>query len=119
MAQEDENSPLNEITFHYIKNEQFRTLYADGAYGGITPQNKLHIAFYLERGPIPLTVTQELKLEGITGSLGRDLSVTGRKGIVREIESSIVMDLDAAERVADWILKTVKAYRDAKKEAHE
>ena len=44
---------LKFIRFHYIKNNDYRTFYANGIFGGLTPQKEIHMNFFNERAVIP------------------------------------------------------------------
>lgn len=80
------------VTFHLIKSPGHQTLRVDGAIGSMTPTG-LALSFYVERGPIPQTVTHEITE---TGALGKVVSATGKKGIIREIQTGIVIDVAGA-----------------------
>ena len=54
----EEPSPTT-LKFEYEKSEQFRTVFADGAIGGVTPRGYVHVAFYSERSPIPKVVVHK------------------------------------------------------------
>lgn len=88
------------IIFHYLKPSDYRTFHIDGAVGGPTPRGGLFISFYLERSPIPQTTTHELtKQEG----LGQEIARTGKDGVIREIECGVVMNLEAAKALSQWL----------------
>ena len=80
------------VTFHLLKSPGYQTLRVDGAIGSMTPSG-LALSFYVERGPLPQTVTHEINEDG---SLGEVVSVTGKNGIIREIQTGIVIDVDSA-----------------------
>lgn len=80
------------VTFHLIKSPGYQTLRVDGAIGSMTPSG-LALSFYVERGPLPQTVTHEIDENG---ALGKVVSATGKKGIIREIQTGIVIDVGSA-----------------------
>ncbi len=106
MADADDKSggdtPPATLRFEYEKSAQFRTIFADGAIGGVTPRGYVHVAFYSERSPIPKVVVHELNE---TGTLGKELldKREGRKGVFRELEVSVVMDEQAAVALHQWL----------------
>lgn len=89
------------VRFHYIKGNQFRTIYIDGVYGGLTPSGLIQAAVYSERSPIPEQTVH--MIEG--GRLGREIREerTSRDGPVRELEVSLVMNREQAQNLVDWL----------------
>lgn len=94
------------IRFHYIKSNAFRVVHADGVYGGISPSLKLQMAFYSERTPIPQAIVHALH----DGELGEEIVTArvSRDGIVREVETNVLMDLDAAKDFALWLISAIE-----------
>jgi len=88
------------VKFHYIKNQTFHSLHADGAIGGVTPSGNIHIAFYNERMPIPTEIVQKLDEKG---ALGEIESKTTREAVVREMEVDVVMNIDVAKNLHKWL----------------
>ena len=88
------------LTFHYLKGPDFRTIHVDGAIGGLTPSGHLHIAFYCERAPIPQIVTQKINADG---SLGDVLKQTVKEGVVRQMETDIIVNEDTAKNIKVWL----------------
>ncbi|HVC51759.1 MAG TPA: hypothetical protein VND87_07040 [Stellaceae bacterium] len=105
---------LESITFHYIKAMQFRVIHVDGAIGSLTPRGFIHAAMYSERAAIPQMMVHPI--EG--GQLGPPTEVVSRPGMVREVEVSLMFDLDAAVSFRDWLstrideLKTTRSAAD-------
>ncbi len=92
--------------FHYIKGNHFRVIHVDGAWGGLGPSRHFNIAIYNERPAIPQLMTHVVSPEGDLGAEVRD-ERQARDGLVREVEANLVMDVNAAISLAEWILKTV------------
>ena len=90
-----------EILIHYVKCDGFRTVHADGAIGGATPNGKnLHVSFYAERLPIPRAARYEL---GPGGKLGGVLEQEGRGGVYRELQFDAIMNYDTARALRKWL----------------
>lgn len=96
-----------QIKFNYIKSSFFRVVHADGAWGGLTPQGKIHMAVYNERVPIPQQTVHSLTAEGQLDKEIRENRIT-KEGIVREIEVDLVMDLTVAKGLAQWLNDKIK-----------
>ena len=101
-----EESPPTSIDFHYIKSNSFRVVHADGVWGGPTPRGYLTMAFYSERHPIPQKLTHELKPEG---TLGDPIVRETKQGVVREVEVEVVLDLEMAKGMFEWLKEKIEA----------
>lgn len=95
------------VTFNYVKSPQYRSLYVDGAWGGVTPRGSLAITFYSERFPLPQSITFALGEDG----LGEELSRVSRQDVVREVEATAFMDLQAAISLHRWLAEKIPALR--------
>ncbi len=92
---------LDSITFHYIKGTQFRVIHVDGAIGSLTPRGLIHAALYSERAAIP------------------QMEVVSRPGLVRELEASLMLDLNAAVSFRDWLSTRIDELKAALTAASE
>lgn len=102
----------NHVTFHYIKNNLFRVIHADGAWGGITPRLGIHMALYSERNPIPQQMTYQITGETKLGEEIREARVA-REGIVREVEAEVIMDVGTARALVEWLQERIKTIEQA------
>jgi len=97
--------PMKSITFHYLKNPQFRVVHVDGGLGGITPRGLIHFAVYSERPAIPQTQTQAISPEG---TLGEPMTAETKEGIVRELDVDLVMTKQTAVEIRDWLDRRIE-----------
>lgn len=98
------NNPKS-VTFHYLKSSGYRTHHADGAFGGKTPAGLLFVGFYLERGPIPLSIQHEVDAEG---HVVKEMERSGRTGIIREFDCGVIMTIEAATGLRNWLNKQLE-----------
>lgn len=61
----------------------------------------MYVEFFVERMATPTKIVQELNTDD--GTLGKMVSSEGKKGIVREIECGIALDLDGARALNEWL----------------
>lgn len=98
----------NKITFKYIYQDDFNPVYVNGAHGGINVQGEIIANFYFERLPMPYKITNEVSNEGVVGDIldtdPKDLS----KSIVRYVQSGVVMNLEVAKQVYEWLGNQIK-----------
>lgn len=106
-----------EVTFKYVYPSDLRDHYINGAWGGVTPRNEIHMHLYSERQPIPKEATYEVKKDGTTGDPTKPPETGG--DIVRLIQTSAIMDVDTAIRIRDWLNKFIKHIEDDQKERKE
>jgi hypothetical protein len=91
-----------ELEFHFEKANAFRVIHVDGAYGGISPGNRMiHMAVFSERTPLPKLVVHAVA-DGILGVEIPEKRIT-KSGIFREVEADLVMSLDIAISIRDWL----------------
>jgi hypothetical protein len=92
----------SEITVHQIKSNHFRVIFADSVIGAATPQSRIQMALCNTRVAIPQEMVYKIDPDGVVGSEVTEERV-GRKGLVRELEVQVVMDVEFAESLRDWL----------------
>ena len=61
-----DKTQAGKLQFHYIKGPNYRETPCHGAIGGVTPQKKIWMTLFSERGPIPRVVEFEISApEGV------------------------------------------------------
>jgi hypothetical protein len=66
----------------------------------LAPGQRIFLAFYTERPPIPTSITHRLQPDG---SLGEIVEASGKKGIVREIHTGITLSMDMLKKLEEHI----------------
>ena len=97
------NAKKPEITFKYIFNYGYNPAYVNGAQGGFSPRGEMVIHFYLERQPLPESISHEITSEG---AIGREIGVEpeGLTGsMVRFIDTGVVMSYETARVFHAWL----------------
>lgn len=97
---QEEGHASRQIKFEYTQSNLFRVVHVDGAIGSLTPKLDIHLAFWSERFPIPLQSTYELTPEG---NLGREVDKLILDAIVREVEVSMIINVDAARELINLL----------------
>lgn len=100
------NENPEKVRFEYIKSSLFRMIHADGAYGGVTPRLGVFLSFFSERPPIPKVLVHHIKPDGTVGEEIKE-EREGRKGIIREAEFGVVLDLDVAKSLTAWLQQKI------------
>lgn len=95
------------IKFKYIFADNYNPRYANGVLGGINPRGEILMNFFLERQALPNSETHTVE----QGKLSEH-SVTHepddlRTSAVRVIEQGIVMNVEQAKNLHDWLGKVL------------
>lgn len=92
-----------ELTFKYVFNYGYNPSYVNGAQGGFSPRGEMVINFYLERQPLPESITHEITAEG---AIGRETEVEPKdlaSSMVRFIDTGVVMSYENARVFHAWM----------------
>lgn len=103
------------IGFHYLKSSLYRTVHADGAYGGMTPRGLIDVSFYSERRPIPNYLVHSITPAGALGPEIRDERIS-KSGVIRELEVGVIFDLASAKSFLEWFKAQVDELERATQE---
>jgi hypothetical protein len=115
----------SEIAIDYLKANLFRVIHMDGAWGGITPGRKIHMALYSERPTIPQRMVFEVTSDRRLGGEKPERRVSREGRIVRELEVAAIMDLATAKSLCEWLrdridlLEQLEAQEAAQQEGDE
>jgi hypothetical protein len=90
-----------EVAISYFKSNFFRVVHSDGAWGGISPQGNIHMAFYSERPAIP--DVSRMVISRATSELIKPEEYEATSKIVREMEVDVVLDLRTAIQLRTWL----------------
>lgn len=98
------------VTFKYKFADNYNPVYVNGAYGGVSSRGEIVVNFFLERLPLPNSVTHKVDENGIVGEIiekenkPKDLNVSS----IRFVESGIVVNVETAKQIRDWLDKQIK-----------
>lgn len=97
MSEDKNSSEISQIEFNYIKGNHFRIIHADGVMSNGTPRGDLFLGFYNERFPLPDSQTFEINEEGRIINEIMEKRKINSKGIMREVEVGVTLDIEAAK----------------------
>jgi hypothetical protein len=102
------DNPLpSSVEFNYVKSSYFRIIHVNGAFGGFSPDGNLFMAVFSERPALPDVTVQAV---GSSGQLGTELLEQRKiteKGIVRELEAGLAMDVRTARAIIQWLKERI------------
>lgn len=108
----EQNRPAT-VNFFFEKTSSFQTLHADGALSSVTPSGQAFLAFYVERAPIPKTLVYSVNTEGTIDD--KPISMTGKQGVFREIQSAVILSPTALNALKTHIENILKQIENASK----
>lgn len=91
----------SQLKIKYIFRDDYNPVYANGAYGGVTPSGEIVANFYFERHPLPKA--EIIKIDS-TKFEPEDLN----NSAVRIIETGLIMSPGTAKVLAEWLLEQVE-----------
>ena len=86
--------------YHYIKTNDFRSVFVTGAIGGPTVLGLLDMNVFIDRPAIP-TSTKHAITEKQT--IGEEVSKVVREGSIREVQIGLLMDINVARAIKGWL----------------
>lgn len=104
------------VEIKYTQPANYRPTFVNGAFGGINPQKQLVVNFYFENNPTPESQTFELNENG---KLGNELERKPESDILyinREITTGIILDLESAKRISNWLNNKITQLEEIKKQ---
>jgi hypothetical protein len=97
--QENISSTTPEVIAQYLKSNYSRVIHADGAWGGLTPYMNIYMALFSEHPPIPRSIKYKVEHSGTLSELSREAP----PGITRDIEVEVVLSLEVARSLRNWL----------------
>lgn len=83
----------------YENSPHFRVIHCDGTSGGWTPQGLFGLSLYAELVKPPDKIVLELDEQGEL----TQRTVYGKREIIRQVEATVMLSLDQAERLGRWL----------------
>lgn len=91
------------INFHYQKSPLYRAIHCDGFIGGRTPRGYMSVSFFNERAAIPRnSLRRVISSDEKTFTAGPEEVVESLSGLVRHVETTLFMDINAAREFHVW-----------------
>jgi hypothetical protein len=96
------------LPVYYSKGNLFRVIHVDGIYGGPTiAPGEIQMAVFTQRFPYP-----DMTMQGTNGDEILAERVT-KAGLERELEVSLIMNLQTAKSIRDWLERSIKFVEEA------
>ena len=92
-----------QITFKYIFTYDYNPEYVNGAHAGVSPRGELVVNFYLERPPLPNSVSHEINGNGTIGPEAEVDPADLNSSLVRYVSTGVVLSLQTARELHGWL----------------
>ncbi|MEI7824375.1 MAG: hypothetical protein WCI01_03680 [Chlorobiaceae bacterium] len=96
------------IRFKYKFSEDYNPVYVNGVYGGVGTAGELIANFYLERTPIQKEEIRDILPDNSLGDVLQDEQHETSLQIIRFVPAGIIMNLDVAKSVYNWLGEHIK-----------
>lgn len=101
------------IRYVYTKSDDHKVIYVNGIHGGVTMQSEVAFDLFLEQHNTTNVEVHRIEENGAIGASIRAEKEIGPQEqeeaiMIRERKIGIVLSRDAAENIANWILRKVK-----------
>ena len=91
----------NRVVFQYEKDPDYRVVYANGAFGGVTPRGDIKFELFIEYVKAPETIVHSMTPDGLGPEIER---LPDRTPITRESQVGVIMSPNQAKSLAHWLL---------------
>jgi len=100
--------PPKEIEFSLLEDSNYRIVPANGMWCGITTKGDFRMDFFVESREMPESVKHRVNPEG---TLGAVISQKTRGVIVRELQVGVLVSIENAESIANFIKDRIAEFR--------
>jgi len=112
MSDKEEKKTPKTIRFIYVKPEDHKLVYVNGAYGGMTPRGDLLCHFFYEYVDIPAQEAMPL-VEGVPQpdkgtKIDRVESSADEAVVIRDVRASLIIPAHQITSIANWMLEKLR-----------
>ena len=102
------------VTFK--KDNEYKSLYVNGAWGGLTSNKEIRMELYSELHSQAKNITYEISNKGALGKvLSREPEINIEEvELTRTLLAGITMQIETAESIANWLLEKVRQSKGGK-----
>lgn len=107
-------SEERQIRFKYVFSENYNPVYCNGAFGGVSTQGEIVVNFFMERMPIPNSVTNSINHDGTLGGIVVTDPENFNDTVIRYISTGIVLNLENAKSIHEWLGNQIQELENRK-----
>lgn len=91
------------INFKYIFPDEYNPVYANGVFGGVSPQGEIVVNFFFERNPIPYSETRNVDDNGQLTEVIKIDPQEHDTNVLRVISNGVILNLQSAKAINEWL----------------
>ena len=116
LIDEEAKSLPKEAKVTYTKSPDYKLVYVNGIYGGLTGKGELRFDFFQEFHPYPEEEIVEITDEGKLGKVIPSEDEEGSKQfeLIREKQIGIIMSMGVAQSLFEWLKDKIEIYEKIK-----
>ena len=103
-----------QIRFKYVFPENYNPVYCNGAFGGVSTQGEIIANFFLERMPVPNSVTNSINPDGTLGGVVEIDPENLNDTVIRYISTGIVLNEENAKSIYEWLGSQIQELENRK-----
>lgn len=108
-------SDERQIKFRYVFPENYNPTYCNGAFGGISTHGEIVANFFLERMPIPNSMTNQVNPDGSLGGIVAVDPNDYEETVIRYVSTGVVLSEDNAKAIYEWLGEQIQELENRKK----
>ena len=98
----------NKLMIKYKFKDEYNPKYINGAHGSASRNGDIVINFYLERAAVPKSIEHMILEDNTLDSDPKFQPEDYNRSVIRYIESGVIMNLETAKIIRDFIDKQIK-----------
>lgn len=98
------------IVFKIVRSSDYRIVAITGAYGGMTQGQMMKMDLFADYPSSPDLIEHEVEEQGRLGKETR--REPGERSITRDVQIGVMMTVETAERIGNWLVNGAKKFRD-------
>ncbi len=110
----DEIKIPKEVEIFFEEDPNYKLIAANGMWGGVTTKADFRLDFFVESVGVPESIKHRVTPEGI---IGDEISRNPPPKIVRQLQVGILLSVDNAEAMANFIKDRVTEFRKLQQKA--
>ena len=111
MASKPGASSPAQVTFRFSKDENYRLIPVNGAWGGVTPRGDVQVELFHENHAMPTTVVHSVTEGRVAGELKRTPKAE-KTEVQRTVLAGMVLTAEQAESIGRWLQAKAREARE-------
>ncbi|MBR6644036.1 MAG: hypothetical protein IKL28_10320 [Lachnospiraceae bacterium] len=107
-------SEERQVKFKYVFDDNYSPVYCNGSYGGVSTNGEIIANFFLERMPIPKSITNEVNPDGTLSGIREIEPEDMEKTVIRHVNTGIILTEKSAMAIYEWLGSQIQELKNRK-----